>query len=103
MARSGSAAYRRVVTGVRAASSIANRIVLPTPPGVSVRDALLDLPLRRSRSATPSRRPRWPGYWPTTARASSGNAPPPLPGWKKFIQETDGEELTWDIAEEHGS
>ena len=43
LARSGSAAYRRVVTGVPGASGIANRIVLSTPPGIPVRQAMLDL------------------------------------------------------------
>jgi len=54
LARSGPAAYRRVVTGVANASNIANRIVLPTPPGVSVRDALLDLPPRLLRAVVVS-------------------------------------------------
>lgn len=54
LARSGPAAYRRVVTGVPDASSIANRIVLPTPPGVSVREALLDLPPKLLRSVVVS-------------------------------------------------
>ncbi|MFY1675126.1 hypothetical protein ACN27G_35185 [Plantactinospora sp. WMMB334] len=54
LARSGPAAYRRVVTGIRDASGIANRIVLPTPPGVPVRDALLDLPPSRLRTVAVS-------------------------------------------------
>ncbi|MDW5326426.1 hypothetical protein [Plantactinospora sp. KLBMP9567] len=54
LARSGAAACRRVVTGIRDASSIANRIVLPTPPGTPVRDALLDLPPNRLRSVAVS-------------------------------------------------
>lgn len=49
LARSGQATYRRVVTGVRDAASIANRIVLPTPAGLTVREALLDLPPQRLR------------------------------------------------------
>jgi hypothetical protein len=44
LARSGSAAYRRVVLGVSGASGIANRIILSTPPGIPVRQAMLELP-----------------------------------------------------------
>jgi len=54
LSRSGPAAYRRVVTGVPGAASIANRIILPTPSGAPVRDALLDLPPQRLRTVVVS-------------------------------------------------
>jgi hypothetical protein len=106
LARSGPAAYRRVVTGIRDASSIANRIVLPTPPGVSVRDALLAL------------RPSW-----LRSVAVSHGIPPvalarlladdrdgfirertaTLAGLEQgFIQEIGGEELAWDSDRGNG-
>jgi hypothetical protein len=43
LARSDSNAYRQVVTGTPSASSPANRLILPTPPRVSLRRALVDL------------------------------------------------------------
>lgn len=43
LARTGPGAYRRLVTGVPGASNIANRVILPTPSGVALRQALLDV------------------------------------------------------------
>jgi hypothetical protein len=54
LARSGAAAYRRIITGVPGASSPANRIILSTEPGVPVRRALLDLPPDRMRAVVVS-------------------------------------------------
>jgi hypothetical protein len=54
LARSGAAAYRRVVTGVPGESRPANQIILPTEPGVSVREALLSLPPERMSAVVQS-------------------------------------------------
>ncbi|HWR48238.1 MAG TPA: hypothetical protein VN327_11600 [Pseudonocardiaceae bacterium] len=48
LARSDATAYRHVVTNKGPSiSSPGNRLILPTPPGVSLRQALLDLPPER--------------------------------------------------------
>ena len=46
LARSATSAYRHVVNspGLRAVSSPANRLIMPTRPRISVRRALLELP-----------------------------------------------------------
>ena len=44
LARSDAEAYRHVVNNIPAVSHPANRMILPTPPGTSVRTALLNLP-----------------------------------------------------------
>ncbi|MFY1689805.1 hypothetical protein [Plantactinospora sp. WMMB782] len=107
LARSGPAAYRRIVTGTRDAASIANRIVLPTPPGTPVRDALLNLPLKLLRPLTVSH-----GIPPAalaqlladhredfirerTAALDSLE--------QQFIQQIGGEANTWNTSQEDGS
>ncbi|MBE1492385.1 hypothetical protein [Plantactinospora soyae] len=95
------------ITGVRDASSIANRIVLPTPPGISARHALLVLRPDRLRSVAVSH-----GIPPVAlARLLADDRDSfirertaTLAGLKQeFLQEIGDEELTWDAAEEDGS
>ncbi|MGX7669809.1 GmrSD restriction endonuclease domain-containing protein [Plantactinospora sp. DSM 117369] len=107
LARSGAAAYRRIVTGVRDASSIANRIVLPTPPGTSVRDALLALPPARLRTVAVSHGVPPAALAQLLADDRDGfirERTTTLVGLEQeFIQEIGGEELTWDTVQEDGS
>jgi len=92
---------------VRDASSIANRIVLPTPPGTSVRDALLDLPPKLLRSVAVSHAIPPAALARLLADDREGfirERTTTLVGLEQeFIQETGGEELTWDTPREDGS
>ncbi|MGH3943012.1 MAG: DUF262 domain-containing protein [Pseudonocardiaceae bacterium] len=49
LARSDTTAYRRVVTQGASISNPANRLILPTPPGVSLRRALLDISIQNEK------------------------------------------------------
>ncbi|GAB3156794.1 hypothetical protein GCM10027290_55450 [Micromonospora sonneratiae] len=106
LARSGPAAYRRIVTGVPSASSVANRIIMPTPPGVSVREALLDLPPRRLRTVVVSH--AIPPVALARLVADDRNEfiqerTATLAGLEReFIQEI-GAELAWELGRENGT
>lgn len=105
LARSGPAAYRRVVTGVPEASSIANRIVLPTPPGVAVRDALLDLPPQQLATVVVSHAIPPAALARLVAGDRSGfireRAAALIHLEREFIQET-GVELAWESGRDNG-
>ncbi|MDG4791837.1 DUF262 domain-containing protein [Micromonospora sp. WMMD1102] len=106
LARSGPAAYRRIVTGTRGAASIANRIVLPTPPGTPVRDALRNLPLKLLRPVTVSH-----GIPPAALAQLLADhrenfirerAAALVSLEQQFIQQIGGEETTWNTTQEDG-